>query len=138
MSADWELQVAIRARLTSTAAVTDNVAVGHILDRNERPAPRPSIILGQSQVLDEGTSVKRRHHRIHHDIHVWVKEPSTEINKAIVWAIRQAIQSARLPLGAGFHCADAQVSNTRVLRDPDGETSHGVVSISALVVEVLP
>jgi hypothetical protein len=138
MSADWEMQKAIRARLTTTLAVTDKVPAVAILDRNERPAPRPSIILGQSQVVDEGTSLKRQHHRIYHDIHVWVKEPSTETAKAITWAIRQAIHSARLTMFGAFHCADARVSSTRHMRDPDGETSHSVVTVDALVVETMP
>lgn len=137
MSADWELQKAIRARLITTAAVTALVPAASILDRNARPAPRPAIVLGETQIVDEGTSLKRRHHRIFHDVHVWVTEPSTERAKAITWAIRQAIHAGRLQLATGFHCADARVSQARHLRDPDGVSSHGVVTIEALVVEVL-
>ncbi len=136
MSADLELQAAILARLRGASAVTALVPAASILDRNERPAPRPSIVLGESQLVDEGTSLKRLHHRIYHDLHIWVTEPSTQTCKAISWAIRQAIHSGRLQLGGGFHCADARVSQARHLRDPDGVSSHGVVTINALVVEV--
>lgn len=136
MSPDWELQKAIRTRLIGTAAIIALVPAASILDRHERPAPRPSIILGQSQVIDEGTSLQRRHHRIYHDIHVWVKEPSTEQAKAICWIIRTALQSSRLPMPDGLHLADLRVESQRLLRDPDTESSHGILTVNALMVEI--
>lgn len=136
MSPDLELQKAIRSKLISSPTVSALVPAASILDRHERPAPRPSIILGQSQMVDEGTSMKRRHHRIYHDLHVWVKEPSTEQAKGIAWAIRQALQAERLPLSAGLHLADLRVESQRLLRDPDMESSHAILTVNALVVEV--
>lgn len=136
MSPDWELQKAIRTRLIGTPAIIALVPAASILDRHERPAPRPSIILGQSQVIDEGTSLQRGHHRVYHDIHVWVKEPSTEGAKAICWEVRQALQASRLPMPDGLHLADLRVESQRLLRDPDTESSHGVLTVNALVVEI--
>lgn len=135
MSADLAFQIALRARLIGTAAVTDLVPAASILDRHQRPAPSPSIILGETQLVDEGTSLKRRHQRLFHTVHVWKREPSTEGVKAICAAIRAAVHAGRFDLGAGLHCADQRVSGIRILRDPDGETSHGVVTIEALIVE---
>lgn len=136
MSADLALQVALRGRLVSTPAVTALVPAASILDRHQRPAPSPSIILGETQEVDEGTSLERAHSRVYHTLHVWLREPSTEGVKAITAAIKSAVRAGRLDLGAGYHCADQLVSGMRHLRDPDGETSHGVVTIEALVVEV--
>lgn len=138
MSVDLVVQKALRARLTGTAAVLDLVPAASILDRNQRPAPSPSIILGESQVVDEGTSLRRAHSRVYHTIHVWKLEPSLTGVKAICGAIRTAIHSGRLALDPGFHAADAFVSSLRTLRDPDGETSHGVVTVQVLVHEALP
>lgn len=138
MSADLELQKAIRARLIATPAVTALVPAASILDRHERPAPKPSIILGESQTVDEGDSISRSRQRIYADLHVWVGEPGTEGAKAIVGAIRAAIHSGRLILSGTYHCADARVSNVRILRDPDGVTSHAVITIDALVLEAQP
>jgi len=53
-------------------------------------------------------------------------------------AIRAAVAVGRLDLGTGFHCADLRVSSMRQMRDPDGETSHGVVTVEALVKELAP
>ena len=136
MSAELALQKAVRARLTATADVTDNVPVGHILDRNERPNPRPSIVIGEGQSVDEGDSIARTLTRVYLDLHVWVEEPSTEISKRVAGAIRKAVNGLRFQPVDGYHFADCRVRGSRFLRDPDGKTSHAVVTIDALVQEV--
>lgn len=138
MSAELALQRAIRARLISNSVVVALVPAASILDRHERPAPDPSIILGESQGVDEGTSIDRSYTRVYHTLHVWKREPSLEQVKVICGAIRRVIHAGRLALETGFHAADCRVSGMRYLRDPDGVTSHGVVTIEALVVEVAP
>lgn len=138
MSVDLVVQKAIRARLVSTQAVTELVPAVSILDRNQRPAPSPSIVLGEVQLLDEGTSFQRTHTRVYHTLHVWKREVSLEGVKTICGAIRSAIQFGRLFLDPGYHAADVKVSSIRTIRDPDGETSHGIVTVEILVSEDLP
>ena len=136
MSAALALQKAIRNRLVATSAVTDLVPAASILDRNERPAPSPSIIMGEAQETDDG-DIARKRTRIFHTLHIWKKEPSltgiTEINATIRLALRE-----RLSLDSGFHLADLKIASTRALRDPDGATSHGVVTVEALILEGTP
>lgn len=136
MSAALAVQKAIRARLAATAGVTDLVPASAILDRNQRPAPDPSIIIGEAQTVDPGTDYERRHMTVFHDLHVWKREIGTTGANAIAGAIRAAIHAGRLVLDDGWHCADARVSDVRVMRDPDGETAHAVVTVEALVAEV--
>jgi len=133
MSAELAVQVALRLRLVSTPAVVALVPAVAILDSNQRPAPSPAIILGESQVIDEGTSIARTRERVYHTVHIWKREPSLAGVKAICGAIRSAIMAGRLDLGAAYHCADARVSMMRQMRDGDGETSHGVVTVDVLV-----
>ena len=128
MSAALAVQKAIRDRLVDTPAVTDLVPADAILDRNKRPVPTPSIILGEVQVVDDGESIARRRERVIHTVHVWKKEASLVGANAILGAIRAAL-TERLVLGEGWHCGDSRVSGMRTLRDPDGETSHGVITI---------
>jgi hypothetical protein len=136
MTPEIALQMALRTRLVSTAAVTALVPAAAILDRNELPAPDPSIILGEGQSVDEGNAIARDLVRIYMDIHVWKREPSTAGVKAIAGAIRTALK-LRLDLtGTGFHCSDSRVRSIRFLRDPDGETSHAVAAVEALVEEI--
>lgn len=135
MSAEIAMQKAVRARLIDTAAVTQLVPSANILDRNERPNPDPSIIIGEGISRDEGDSISRSLTRVWLDLHVWKKEPSTAGVKAIAGAIRAAFKT-RVAADSGFHVVDCFVETTRFLRDPDGETSHGVVTINAKVQEV--
>ncbi|HWL56410.1 MAG TPA: DUF3168 domain-containing protein [Paracoccus sp. (in: a-proteobacteria)] len=134
MNIDLEVQKAIRARLTTYAV---GVPAAQIVDANQRPSTLPAILLGDSQALDEGTSLRRAHTRVYHTLHVWKKEPSLEGVKTIAGAIRSAVRSARLVLAPGLHCADTLVSSMRFLRDPDGEHSHGVVVVEVLVSEAV-
>ncbi|TNH41277.1 DUF3168 domain-containing protein [Paracoccus haeundaensis] len=135
---ELEVQTALRARLVSHLAVTSLVPASNILDTNQRPAPRPSIILGESQAVDEGTSLRRSHTRIYHTLHVWTREPSLEGAKAIGASIRSAIRMGRLTLPQGLHCADLLFASQRFMRDPDGEHSHGVITVEILVSEDRP
>ncbi|MGR3639080.1 DUF3168 domain-containing protein [Alterinioella nitratireducens] len=133
MSADIELQKALRARLVATPAVTALVPPSSIVDSHQRPSPAPGIVLGETQLVDEGTSLQRAHTRVYHTVHVWKREPSLQGVKAISAAIRGALAGNRLALGGGYHLVDLRISQARAMRDPDGETSHAVLTLNALV-----
>ena len=129
----YAVQKAIRARLIGVSAVTALVPASSILDRNERPAPDPSIILGEDQIVDPGTAIDRSLSRVHSTLHVWKKEGGLSGVKAIASAVRDAIRQGRLTLETGAQCIDCRVSDTRFIRDPDGVTSHGIVTVETLV-----
>ena len=134
MSADHALQTAVRLRLVATPAVTAHVPATSILDINQRPAPTPSVIIGEGQSV-EGDRTDRRDQRVFLTLHIWKKEPGLVGVKDIAGAIRTALHSARLT-ATGWHVGDCRVSSMRFLRDPDGETAHGVVTVEALMVEI--
>lgn len=136
MTPELALQKAVRARLVGDANLQTLVPAASILDRNERPAPSPSIVIGEGQSVDEGNSISRSLTRVYLDLHIWKREPSTEGVKDIAGAIRAAIKGANLHGYDDFHIADCYVQNMRFLRDPDGETSHAIVTVNALVQEV--
>ncbi len=137
MTPELAIQKAVRMRLVSTPGVVALVPAANVLDRHGRPNPDPSIILGEGLSIDDGDSIARDRTRVVMDLHVWKGEPSTAGVKAIAGAIRAALRP-RLALDAGFHCGYCHVIRTRFLRDPDGETSHAVVTVEALVQEVAP
>lgn len=130
------VQKAFHQRLVATAAVTALVPAGSIIDRNERPAPNPSIILGDDQVVDPGTSIKRNVFRVHSTLHLWKVEEGLTGVKAIARAVSQALKTTRLNFDAGIEFIDCYVSTSRFIRDPDGTTSHGIVTVETLVREV--
>lgn len=126
-------QKAIRARLIATAAVTALVPAVSIIDSNQRPAPSPSIMLGQDQAVDSAVLLDRSLVEVFSTLHVWKKEPSLAGVKTIAGAIRDAIgRNQRLAVD-GHACCDLRFESARFMRDPDGETSHGVVVIYALL-----
>lgn len=136
MSAELAIQIALRARLISTPAVLALVPAAAIIDVNKRPAPSPSILLGESVAIDDGASIARTRERVTHTLHIWKREPSLEGVKRICGVVREAIKAGRLDIGPSYHAADVRVSSVRQMRDPDGETSHGVVVVEVLATEV--
>jgi hypothetical protein len=130
------IQRAIRAALVADAGVMSLVPAASILDTNARPAPSPSIILGEDQLIDDGDHIARDVLHIFSTLHLWKKEPGLAGVKGIAGEIRLTIGASRPVLGEGFQLVDWRVSSTQFLRDPDGETAHGVVTIESLVREV--
>jgi hypothetical protein len=138
LDASAAIQRALRVRLIGNAGVTALVPAANILDRNQRPAPDPSIIMGEDQVIDApDVMLNRSFVRVFSTIHIWKKEPSTAGVKAIANAIRRAIgvnRMARLDLAdPDYVCSDCHINRVQFLRDPDGETSHGVMTVESLV-----
>jgi hypothetical protein len=132
MTPEIALQIAVRDRLVDDPEVTALVPAASILDRHMRPAPDPSIILGE-KTSRMGDGVARQRTNVWLDLHVWKKEPSTEGVTHVAGVIRDVIGSRRLGLASGFHCADLYVESVRLLRDPDGITAHAVLTIAAIV-----
>ena len=66
MIPELEVQKAILQRLNRNQDVINLVPASNILDTNQRPAPRPAIILGESQSVDEGADLQRTRTRIFH------------------------------------------------------------------------
>lgn len=136
MTPELAIQKAFRARLVGAIAITSLVPAASILDRNERPAPDPSIVIGEGNSVDDGGSLGRDRTRVYLDVHIWKTEPGTVGVKIITGAIRTAVKAGLPALDPGFHCADWLVASSRFLRDPDGLTSHAIVSLEALVEEI--
>lgn len=129
------VQKALRARLVATPAVTALVPAGSILDANQRPAPRPSIMLGEDQAIDRPILIDRSGLEIHATLHLWARGPSLQAVKEIAGAVRQAI-GLTTPLDLAdpdFRCADCRIESVRFMRDRDGETGHGVVTVYCLI-----
>lgn len=135
MSADFAFQKAIYRRLTGAAEVIALVPASSIVDENHRAGPMPLILIGEGMAM-EGNRIDRRDERIVLDLHLWKREPGLAGVKAIAGAVVEAVKSGKLEQTDGYHIADCRVTRRRFLRDPDGETAHGIVWVEALVCEV--
>lgn len=135
MSPDLALQKAILARLAGTAAVTALVPADAMIDGHGLPSRFPSIRIGEGQVVREPITFAANHRRAYATLHVWTKAMPQA--RAIAGAIVSAIEGTPLSLDSGHRAVSTVVSDGRFMRDPDGETSHGVVTIESLI-EVAP
>lgn len=133
MEPSLELQKAVRQRLVASSAVVALVPAVNILDKNSRPIVFPSVIIGEGQTVPGG-DIARARHDVFLDLHIWAKEAGLMFSKQVAGAIRAALADSRWNL-TGLHIADLHISSSRFLRDPSGEHSHGVVSLSATVLE---
>jgi hypothetical protein len=128
------IQQAIRNALVADAGVTALVPATAILDTNSRPAPSPSIILGEDQLVDDGEMIARDVLTIYSTLHIWQKETGLVGVKGIAGEIALTVRAGRPDLTSdGFQLVDWRVSTTRFLRDPDGVTAHGVVTVESKV-----
>lgn len=139
MSADLELENAIRARILASAAVLTLVPGARILYRQDSKPRSPSITQGDSQVIPMGQdSLGRSRNEVFQTLHIWKEELTLHGVKEIMGAIADALRLPRLPAGPNWAIADVQVSSMRALRDPDGKTAHGILSVVAMLSRLGP
>lgn len=134
MSAEIAVQKAVRSRLISTSEVIALIPAHSILDVNQRPAPLPSIIIGEGMAM-EGDRIDRRDQIVILDLHIWKQEEGLEGVKQVAGAVRKALHSERLSGNGEYHFTDCRVTRSRSLRDPGGEVSHQIVTVETKVCE---
>jgi hypothetical protein len=134
MSAAIELQRVIYERLTASPGVTAHVPAENIFDRSGRPERFPCVVMGEAQEIVEDLTFGRNLVTVAATLHVWSRDPGTIEAKEIVGGIRQALTHYLAPLDAG-RLIDLRFEGARYLRDPDGETTHAVITIEALIDE---
>jgi hypothetical protein len=125
------LQATIRTRLIAAAPVTALVPAINIFDRNRRPEVFPCVVIGDGQSIF-ADNIDTFADRACADLHVWVQEDSLTGGKAIVGAIRDALQDGP-SIVAGFLCTSLRVTGARFMRDKTGEYSHCIVSVEAIL-----
>jgi hypothetical protein len=131
MSASLAFQLAARGILIANSAVTALIPATNIIDANGQPELFPRINMGEDQELPADEVVGRYTHLLA-TMHVWVREPGLAGAKAIAGAMRKALILQTWTQN-GFCCIDTRLQTARYLRDPDGLTSHGVITFAALI-----
>jgi hypothetical protein len=132
------LQKLIYARLSSDAGVTALVPATSILDRNHRPEQFPGIIIGAGQAIYGDNVQDSYHDTAFCDVHIWVSEVGLSAAKAIAGAVKDAIRTGPWSVD-GYRAVNVRPVNARYMRDPDtnGQFSHTVITIEALLIEVV-
>lgn len=128
------LQKLIRSRLTADPIVTALVPADAIFDVSDRPERFPCINIGEGQE-QPGDVLARRYFKAFASLHVWTREAGLSGAKTIGEAVREALRVAPNTITSvdGYRVLDLTFGGARFMRDPDGVTGHGVVTIEALV-----
>lgn len=123
-----DLQKAINLRLRAQVAAVSS----RVFDEVPADVAFPFIELGEFQTVDDGAQC--------HDgveafavLHVWSRGAGQPEAKTIAGAVRGALHEAALDLGADWQFLEIAHQDTRYLKDPDGRTSHAVLTFRALV-----
>jgi hypothetical protein len=124
-SPSLELQGAIVARLKAWAGLSATIN-GRVYDAVPGNAAFPYITVGEGdETSDDADCIDG--FEISLDIDVWSRETGYVQAKRISDEVRKAIKSADLALPTNA-LVDFRHRQTRFLRDPDGLTSHAVMT----------
>lgn len=120
-----QLQTAIFAALTSA-----NICNGRVFDRVEGAKSFPYVTIGDEDVGDIGNDCADAWES-NCAIHVWSR-PKTGSKvelKNILAAIQPIVCTTSLAV-EGFKISIATLESVRAYADPDGQTQHGVLSVT--------
>lgn len=122
------LQGAINTKLrTDVAAVA-----GRVLDRVPANVVFPYIEIGDFQTVDDGAQCHDGV-EVYATLHIWSRAVGQVEAKTIAGAVRGSLHEAALDLGSAWQFIEIAHQDTRHLKDPDGVTSHSVITFRALV-----
>jgi len=132
VSVSAELQELVFGTLMSNGPVTAIVGK-NVFDDVPTADPYPRITFGPSDsVSDDADCVDGE--EITLQVDCWVRQ-SGKLHpcRQLVDAVKAALHEQNLALPDPYVLNTIRVQQTRVIRDPDGETAHGVVVVTALV-----
>ena len=121
------LQGAINTRLRSQVSGVSN----RVFDRVPADVVFPYIELGEFQTLDDGAQCHDGQ-EVYVTLHVWSRAVGQVEVKTIAGVVRGALHEAELTL-TGWQFLEIAHQDTRYLKDPDGLTSHAVLTFRALI-----
>jgi hypothetical protein len=124
-----ELQKAIVARLNADPAVTA-IVNGRVYDGVPANATRPYVSFGPFQLLPEHGDCLNGG-EVFVTLDAWATGPSTVQVKQLGTAIAKALDLAPIVLDGPQRLVEMTIEQTQYLRDPDGITAHGVITVHA-------
>lgn len=129
-SAAFELQKTIHAALAGNAALTGLLGGAHVWDDVPRGAAYPYITFGQSTERDWSTGTEDgREHLV--TLHVWSRAKGERETHDIMGVVRSVLHDMVLTV-TGHRLVNLRHEFSDAMRDPDGETYHGLVRLRAV------
>lgn len=129
-SAAWALQTALYQRLVADTALAALIGGARIYDDVPRDATFPYVTFGPVTVRDFSTGTET-HHEHAVALHVWSRAAGRKETHEILGAVQDAVHEAGLTL-AGHRLVNLRFETSETRRDPDGETTQGVIRFRAV------
>lgn len=123
------IQGAIVTQLRADVAL-DGLIADRVYDRIPAGAAFPYVTIGESQEIGNFADCYDGSETFQ-DVHVWSRSVGMPETKNIASAIRASLHEASLSLD-GHTLELIQFRDLRILRDPDGITTHGVLTFRIL------
>lgn len=123
-----DLQIAINLRLRAQVGTVSN----RVFDEVPQNVVFPYVELGEFQTLDDGAQCHDGM-EVFATLHVWSRGAGQVEAKTIAGAVRGALHEAEIDLGGAWQFLEIAHQDTRYLKDPDGRTSHAVLTFRALI-----
>ncbi|WP_226576671.1 DUF3168 domain-containing protein [Acuticoccus sediminis] len=137
MSAELALQ-GILVRLWKADAGVGALVGDRIYDQAPANAAFPYVRIDTMQSIDLDVGCGPQF-EIYVDVHTWSRATGFPETYRIITALRDALRTAfatgTLPTDAGATVFHIDHETTRTLRDPDGRTTHGVMTLRAFMSE---
>ena len=120
------LQKAIVDALKASPAV----AGGNVYDRVPSSDPYPRLTVGDEQTIDNGNTCSDGW-EIYTDVHVWSRAVGrVEAKQIMAVAVPRLLAIASL---TGFRILATELDAHRIFTEPDGLTTHGVITIRFVI-----
>lgn len=134
-SVQVELQKAIYAALTSSAAVMALCdAVYDFVPEKPWSGPHNAYVsFGPAQTLNDDSECITGDEAFL-QLDCWSRDKNSLSCKRLVDAVKAVLNNVTLPFDDNA-MVGMSVEGTRIMRDPDGLTTHGIVSVTAFVEE---
>jgi hypothetical protein len=129
------LQAAILAALNGAPEVSALLA-GRVYDRVPAGAVFPYATIGDDQALPDHAECLEGSTEVIAIVHVWSRKVGKPESKTITGAIVRALNGASLSLDPDYRLVHIEHDGSRHLDDPDGLTSHSVITFRSLIDEV--
>jgi hypothetical protein len=129
-SSSWALQQSIFARLTADAALNGLLGGPRVHDDLPQASPFPYISFGHSLVRDWSTGSEDGSEHVV-TLHVWSQGKGKKEAHEIMDAVRSALHDQALSL-AGHRLVNLRHELSEARREPDGDTTHGIVRYRAV------
>lgn len=127
----------VQAAVYGALKAADAICAGRVYDRPSATVAFPFVEIGEGQAIPDdvsntaGTPVGDQGISEFIDLHVWSEYQGQKEAKEIIDQIRTALHGISLTV-TGRASALAWVRNERIIRDPDGRRTHGVVTVEII------